>query len=956
MKKMFFILMQLFIVSILFGQEKIVFPRSTMNKNAQLIYSNPGSFCRSDEIMLGCSRIFPWLVTDSTLCKNSLYASYTCGKRVYVDINGNLALRNVYMDARPFAENMAAVEVDDKWGFIDTLGNMVIQAKYEYAGDFSGGRALVNEGGKEYYINHKGEQASLNLSRRVNGNDSWSVFADSDDKDANGTRYAFTGENNNMITRYIYEGYPSRPEWWYRYQEWWYRYQGINCSDLIRAKRGGKWGYINVKTLNEDIPFVYDYACDFSEGLACVVKGNKYGYINEKGQVVIPIVYDKGPVEGEGEDEVFSVVNGFVALWKANKCGFVDKKGHAITQFIYDGVRDFQEERAAVCKDNKWGFIDGTGRMVVAPLYDDVGDYFFGGYACVKQGKKFGAIDKNGKIVIPFKYDSMEHLNSNIYPDEYPDELAFKASKFNEKCFSVKSSGKWCVIDIRGNIIVPFVYSSVEFNNGYAVVEKNEKYGIIDSTGNLVVPCVHNKIGDYYHYQSDLLPYKMRARINPKEQIFEIFDGEGEDAIRYYADIKGNFYMVPFSASQYADYYADVKMNGFWSGDKGWMERGQFEKTDDYQKRTDPQTCALKVSQFKEEARKFYLGLVKLGTQLIFSIGDYDADNECFSVHENCFGDSRLSVPIKDAQSFKKIWNESSVPGARMKIEATPEYRLNGEHVDLASVTFSIVSDVMDTVKYHTISVFKYAGDGYRKSLHDSNPYGYANSIQREADEVRKKVEERKNEQENDLKKREEIKKKQETLAADSAKVAYYAESMEEYMDDDDWEKAEETAQMLYSNYSTILTQNRKQLARVYFIKAYAFFKRNLDFKLEADTDASAYFKAYRDEAESLAEKCTQSISFYPNYSNQAYFYRGIAYIILNYPENAASDFRAAMEGDASQKGLCYYNIGISYENNRWYNDAIAQFKLARSCTNDDKLSKDALDEIKNCQEKLNNK
>lgn len=940
MKKMFFILMQLFIVSILFGQEKIVFPRSAMNKNAQLIYSNRGLFCRSDEIMLGCSRIFPCLVTDSTLCKNSLYASYTCGKRVYVDINGNLALRNVYMDARPFAENMAAVEVDDKWGFIDTLGNMVIQAKYEYAGDFSGGRALVNEGGKAYYIDHKGEPASLNLSRRVDGKDNWSVFADSDNEYADGTKYAFTGENNNMITRYIYGGYQRT---------------SYLISDFICAKRGGKWGYINVKTLNEDIPFVYDYACDFSEGLACVFKGNKSGYINEKGQVVIPIVYDKRPVEGE--DEAYPVINGFVRLLKANKWGFVDKKGHAITQFIYDDSRDFQEERAAVYKNHKWGFIDGTGRMVVAPLYDNVGDYF-GGYARVNQGKKYGAIDKNGKIVIPIKYESMDHSSNNTL---YYDTLEVKASKFNEKCFSVESNGKWGVVDIRGNIIVPFVYDSrVEFNNGYAVVGKNKKYGIIDSTGNLVVPCVHNSIATGYYYQpladSDLLPYKMRARINPNEQIFEIFDGEREDAIRYYTDIKGNCYMVPFSVSQYADYYADVKMNGLWSGDKGWMKRGEFEKTDDYQKRTDPQTCALKVSQFKQEAWKFYLGLVKLGTKLIFSIGEYDADNECFSVHENCFGDSRLSVPIKDAQSFKKIWNEGSVPGARMKIEATPEYRLNGEHVDLASVTFSIVSDVMDTVKYHTISVFKYAGDGYRKSMHDSNPYGYANSIQMEADEARKKVEERKNEQENDLKKREEIKKKQETLAADSAKVAYYAESMEYYMDDDDWEKAEETAQMLYSNYSTILTQNRKQLARVYFIKAYAFFKRNLDFNIEADTDASAYFKAYRDEAESLAEKCTQSINVYPDYSNQAYFYRGIAYIILNYPENAASDFKAAMEGDASLKGLCYYNTGISYKNNSWYNDAIAQFKLARSYTNDDKLSKEALDKIKNCQEKLDNK
>ncbi|HNY05904.1 MAG TPA: WG repeat-containing protein [Candidatus Egerieousia sp.] len=932
MKKIIIVIVQLFIVSIMSGQEKIVFPRSIMNKEGQLIYSNLGRCNRLDEIMLGCGRIFPWVVKDSALCKKPLYASYKYDKRVYVDVNGNLALRNVYLDANLFSENLAAVENDSlSWGFIDTLGNVMIPAKYEYAGAFSEGRAYIKEGEKCYNINHKGEIASLNFSRWVGGKDNWSAFADSDDKYADGTRYAFAGENDKMITRYIYEGYQRT---------------SYLISDFICAKRDGKWGYINVKTLNEDIPFVYDCAYDFSEGLACVVKGNKSGYINEKGQVVIPMVYDKRPAEGE--DEAYPVINGFVRLLKSKKWGFADKTGRVITQFIYDDARDFIEERAAVCKDHKWGFIDKTGRAIVAPLYDYVGDYY-GGYACVKRGEKYGAINKNGKIVIPVRYENMDHSCRNRF---YADALEVKASKFNEKCFSVEINGKWGVVDTSGNIIVQFVYDgSVDFSNGYAIVGKNKKYGIIDSTGKIVVPCLHNYIVTRYYYSdSDLLPYKMRAIINPAEQIFEIGDGE-KRYIRYFADMKGNCYVVPFTASQYADYYADVKMHGFWNGDKGWMGRGEFEKTEDYEKRTDPHICALKVLQFKAEARELYRGLVALGTELVFTIGDYDADNECFRVHENCFGDSKLSVPIKDAQNFKKIWSEAYMLGPRPKIEAIPEYRLNGEHVDLASVTFAIVSDGMDTVKYHTVGVFKYAGDGYRRSL-DSDPYWYVNNVQREADEARKKVEERNNEQ----KEREEIKKKQESLAADSAKVAGYVESMEEYMAGDNWKEAEETANMLYSDYSTILMQNRERFAFVCFVKAYAFFKRNLDFNIEANTDASAYFKVYRGEAESLVEKCTQSINVYPDYSNQAYFYRGIAYIILNSPDNAASDFRAAMGGDASLKGICYYNIGISYKNYGWYNDAITQFKLARSYSNDDKLSNDALDRIKNCQEKLDNK
>jgi hypothetical protein len=53
-----------------------------------------------------------------------------------------------------------------------------------------------------------------------------------------------------------------------------------------------------------------------------------------------------------------------------------------------------------VKKDNKWGYIDKTGRLII-PFQFDTADYFSEGLAAVGIGEKTGYIDKTGKFVVP---------------------------------------------------------------------------------------------------------------------------------------------------------------------------------------------------------------------------------------------------------------------------------------------------------------------------------------------------------------------------------------------------------------------------------------------------------------------------------------------------------------------------------------------------------------------------
>lgn len=211
-------------------------------------------------------------------------------------------------------------------------------------------------------------------------------------------------------------------------------------------KNGGKFGYID-KAGNIVIPFIYDYAAPFSEGLAYVVQDEKFGFIDTAGNVIVSLAYDCDYYYGcDSEDGLIAeqfFSGGFARVSKGDpevgiQYGMIDKAGSVVvpiqygwidwdsgapatiysddklygdpigyvimtgTEAIvvdqYDYVMDFSEGFAAVAlgesKARRWGFIDTTGREVVPCVYEDVSD-FSEGFAAVKIDRKWGYISIN---------------------------------------------------------------------------------------------------------------------------------------------------------------------------------------------------------------------------------------------------------------------------------------------------------------------------------------------------------------------------------------------------------------------------------------------------------------------------------------------------------------------------------------------------------------------------------
>jgi hypothetical protein len=82
------------------------------------------------------------------------------GKLGYMDLSGSgqFVIEPQFQGAEDFSDNdLAAVKLNDKWGYINTSGQFVIKPQFDYVDTFKEGLARVEFNNKEGYINERGE-------------------------------------------------------------------------------------------------------------------------------------------------------------------------------------------------------------------------------------------------------------------------------------------------------------------------------------------------------------------------------------------------------------------------------------------------------------------------------------------------------------------------------------------------------------------------------------------------------------------------------------------------------------------------------------------------------------------------------------------------------------------------------------------------------------------------------
>lgn len=332
-------------------------------------------------------------------------------------------------------QTLFPVERNEKWGFIDRTGKIVIPLQFESVNDFHEGLALVTANGKKLFIDETGRAVMT---------PQFDIIHDFSE----GVAAVNIGEKR--------------------------------IPNLGLISNPGKWGYID-KAGKLVLPLRFTHAEDFSEGLAGVKDGERGGFIDHQGRFVFDVPLDVTLRFHEGVVGV---------LWKGT-LSYFDRTGKRIATPADYGPKSnsFSEGLAPISLGGKWGFMDRTGKLVIEAKFEDA-ENFSAGLAPVRihrdetiwcpadeSGNRSGAtmmwgyIDKTGKLVIPAVFNS--------------------AAPFREGLSAVRTCDQAYFIDNSGRKVIAgnFTYAS-PFSGGLARVETLTKdgllWGYVDKTGKLV--------------------------------------------------------------------------------------------------------------------------------------------------------------------------------------------------------------------------------------------------------------------------------------------------------------------------------------------------------------------------------------------------------------------------------------------------------------------------------------
>ena len=247
------------------------------------------------------------------------------------------------------------VRVNGKAGYIDRNGNIVIKPQFNRAWEFVGDLALV-----EITKRYRGDErvmAYINTQGKLNIVEGASTYSE-------GVAIVGSPENGIKVIDTIGKVVIKLPEevsWTNRkFSDGMATIQLKNC---IPYDTCGKLGFVN-RLGQVVIEPKFRMAEDFHEGLAAVTIGNdEWFFIDKTGKEIT-----KQRFHGLwGVTTDFS--EGLAGVKIGDKWGYINKTGEIVIPPQFEGAKKFSEGLAAVQVGCLWGYVDKTGTFIIKPQF-----------------------------------------------------------------------------------------------------------------------------------------------------------------------------------------------------------------------------------------------------------------------------------------------------------------------------------------------------------------------------------------------------------------------------------------------------------------------------------------------------------------------------------------------------------------------------------------------------------
>lgn len=418
---------------------------------------------------------------------------------------------------------------NEKWGVMDTKGNIIIEPTYEEM-------IIIPDNTKPVFI----------CMKNVNYQD--------------GT---YTSKVVDEKGKTIYEEY-DKVEVIYNHDEnnnLWYE------NNILKVQKDGKYGLINLE--GKELLSPSQDAIDVITGTKSVfvtTTDNKKGLVDNMGKVIIEnkyqeitsltnqyengfivknnegkygvINYDTTVALEEKYDEIKNVYgNEKYVVKEANVLKIVNTKGESFLENKFEEVKEINLDNITIKENGKYGIVTINGEEKLPSEYDDI-TYAFSNYYIAEKDNKYGIMSIDNQEALAFNYNYITYLSNigilqaetkelesqlldkdfnvkvtgiiteinqdkNYIRVRQNDEYKYYNFKLEQKenteilatntIFLSKSNGKYGYVNEKGIVVVDYIYEDATEQNkyGYVAVKKDGKWGSLDAKGKVVAECTN---------------------------------------------------------------------------------------------------------------------------------------------------------------------------------------------------------------------------------------------------------------------------------------------------------------------------------------------------------------------------------------------------------------------------------------------------------------------------------
>lgn len=264
---------------------------------------------------------------------------------------------------------------------------------------------------------------------------------------------------------------------------------------IHKIKRMKKYPNKSLQHILKKLKLEYDFVGNPCHGTIKVVKNGKYGFVDEKGKVLIPLIYD----------------------WSSS---FTKIKLYG-TEYV----------GAYVTLGSQQTIITRNNRKVICSIKNGILYYIINGKLWVNSEQGYNLISRQGKKLLATDYDLV--VNDR-----------FRQPK---NMFIVNKDGSYGVIHVSYNnkerTVVPLIFEHMNFwwapiMGTFLECGQNGKKGLYSLKGEVLVPCKYSRLECNIHFRKGFIVAYNNKRV-------ELYDGKRPLAIcsdPYHVDTRYTFY------------------------------------------------------------------------------------------------------------------------------------------------------------------------------------------------------------------------------------------------------------------------------------------------------------------------------------------------------------------------------------------------------------------------------